>query len=422
MTNTFKLKKGLGRGLSSLIGDTSTTPKSNKVSISSIVKNKFQPRKNFNKEQMDELISSIKERGIIQPIIVRRQSDKYEIVAGVFSRNSKLSINFGKKLGIQKDRCYSNFIEMANKESKRKDGIKVVSIMTPPSSHQIIAEKFIDNNINIISDKPFAGNLEQAKKLYKKIKSNKKIKYALTHNYSAYPMVREAKVLVEKGKLGRVEYINVEYIQDWSGGSKINSKNAKKKLKWKIDRKIVGISAVLNEIGTHAYHLATYISGLRGDKVFADIKQISKKIQMDDSAQVMINFTNGAKGMFWTSVMAKGGVYGLRIRIFGTKGSLEWVQNDPNYLKLNPGKGAVKYLERGFHNAKFSKKFSRIKFGHPEGYLDAFANIYKEFANSLKNKSKKRYFYPNEDEGLETAKFINACKVSSKNKKWEKIK
>jgi predicted dehydrogenase len=354
--------------------------------------------------------------------ISARFDNKYEIVAGVFSRNSKLSINFGKKLGIQKDRCYSNFIEMANKESKRKDGIQVVSIMTPPSSHQIIAEKFIDNNINIISDKPFAGNLEQAKKLYKKIKSNKKIKYALTHNYSAYPMVREAKVLVEKGKLGRVEYINVEYIQDWSGGSKINSKNAKKKLKWKIDRKIVGISAVLNEIGTHAYHLATYISGLRGDKVFADIKQISKKIQMDDNAQVMINFTNGAKGMFWTSVMAKGGVYGLRIRIFGTKGSLEWVQNDPNYLKLNPGKGAVKYLERGFHDAKFSKKFSRIKFGHPEGYLDAFANIYNEFANSLKNKSKKRYFYPNEDEGLETAKFINACKVSSKNKKWEKIK
>ena len=354
--------------------------------------------------------------------ISARFDNKYEIVAGVFSRNSKLSINFGKKLGIQKDRCYSNFIEMANKESKRKDGIQVVSIMTPPSSHQIIAEKFIDNNINIISDKPFAGNLEQAKKLYKKIKSNKKIKYALTHNYSAYPMVREAKVLVEKGKLGRVEYINVEYIQDWSAGSKINSKNAKKKLKWKIDKKIVGISAVLNEIGTHAYHLATYISGLRGDKVFADIKQISKKIQMDDNAQVMINFTNGAKGMFWTSVMAKGGVYGLRIRIFGTKGSLEWVQNDPNYLKLNPGKGAVKYLERGFHNAKFSKKFSRIKFGHPEGYLDAFANIYSEFANSLKNKSKKRYFYPNEDEGLETAKFINACKVSSKNKKWEKIK
>ncbi len=354
--------------------------------------------------------------------ISARFDDKYEIVAGVFSRNAKLSINFGKTLGISKDRCYSTFKEMALKESKRNDGIQVVSIMTPPSSHQIIAEKFIEKNINIISDKPFAGNLDQAKKLYKKIKLNKKIKYALTHNYSAYPMVREAKVLIEKGKIGKIEYVNVEYIQDWSGGTKINVRNAKKKLKWKIDNKIVGASAVLNEIGTHAYHLATYISGLKGEKIFADIKQISKKIKMDDNAQVMINFTNGAKGMFWTNVMAKGGVYGLRIRVFGSKGSLEWVQNDPNYLKLNPDKGAVRYLERGFHNAELSKKFSRIKFGHPEGYLDAFANIYREFADSLKNKSKKRYFYPNEDEGLETAKFINACKISSKNKRWVKIK
>ena len=353
--------------------------------------------------------------------ISSRFDDQYEIVAGVFSRNVKISTKFGKSIGISSDRCYSNYKDMAEKEAKRKDGIYVVAIMTPPSSHQIIAEKFISKNINIISDKPFAGNLGQAKKLFKAIKKNKKIKYALTHNYSAYPMVREAKKLVEKGKIGKVEYINVEYIQDWSGGTKINSKNAKKKLKWKIDNKIVGVSAVLNEIGTHAYHLASYISGLKGQTVFADIKQISKKIKMDDNAQVMINFTNGAKGMFWTSVMAKGGVYGLRIRIFGSKGSLEWVQNDPNYLKLNPEKGAVKFLERGFHNSEFSKQFSRIKFGHPEGYLDAFANIYKEFANSLKNKTKKRYFYPNEDEGLETAKFISACKISSRRKRWVKI-
>ena len=142
---------------------------------------------------------------------------------------------------------------------------------------------------------------------------------------------------------------------------------------------------------------------------------------MDDNAQVMINFTNGAKGMFWTSVMARGGVYGLRIRIFGSKGSIEWVQNDPNYLKLNPAKGAVRLLERGFHNASTSNKFSRIKFGHPEGYLDAFANIYREFATSLKRNNKQRSFFPNEDEGLETAKFIDACKVSSRKKRWVKI-
>ena len=354
--------------------------------------------------------------------ISSRFDNQYEIVAGVFSRNSKLSKSFGQTVGILKERCYSNFREMAEREVERKDGINVVAIMTPPSSHQIIAEKFIDKNIHVISDKPFAGNLTQAKKLFKKIKSNKKIKYALTHNYSAYPMVREAKVLVEKGKIGKVEYVNVEYVQDWSDGENISQKNAKKKFKWKIDKNIVGTSAVLNEIGSHAYHMATYISGLRGETIFADIKQVSNKVKMDNNAQVMINFNNGAKGMFWTSVMARGGVYGLRIRIFGTKGSLEWVQNDPNYLKLNPSNGAVKLIERGFFNAELSKKFSRLKFGHPEGYLDAFANIYREFADSLKNNSKKRYFYPNEDEGLETAKFIEACKVSNRKKRWVKIR
>ena len=353
--------------------------------------------------------------------ISSRFDDQYEIVAGVFSRNSKISKKFSKNLGISPDRCYSTYQEMVQKEAKRKDCIMVVAIMTPPSSHQVIAEKFIDKNIHIISDKPFAGNLEEAKKLYKKIKSNKKIKYALTHNYSAYPMVREAKKLVEKGKIGKVEYLNIEYVQDWSSGKTITIRNSKKIFKWKIDSKIVGTSAVLNEIGSHAYHMAIYISGLKGKTIFADIKQISNKIKMDNNAQVMINFNNGAKGMFWTSVMARGGVYGLRIRIFGSKGSLEWIQNNPNYLKFNPSKGAVRILERGFFNAEFSKKFSRMKFGHPEGYLDAFANIYREFADSIKNKSKKRYFFPNEDEGLETAKFIDACKKSSKKKKWIKI-
>ena len=353
--------------------------------------------------------------------IAARFDDKYILVAGVFSRNSKKSISFGKSLGIDPQRCYSNYSEMADKENKLKNKIDVVSIMTPPGSHQKIAEKFIDKNIHIISDKPFAANLRQAKSLFKKIKSNNKIKYALTHNYSAYPMVREAKTLVGKGKIGKIEYVNFEYIQDWSDGKKFNSINAKKLFDWKLDPKIVGISTVLNELGSHGYHLAMYISGLKAKKVFADISQTSKKIKMDNNAQILIEFEKGAKGMFWTSTNTKGGVYGLRIRVFGTKGSMEWIQNEPGYLRLNPSKGAVKILERGFHDAKVSKNFSRIKYGHPEGYLDAFSNIYKEFAESLLSNRSKKNFYPNEYEGLETAKFINACKISSKNKSWVKI-
>jgi len=353
--------------------------------------------------------------------IAARFDDKYILVAGVFSRNSKKSISFGKSLGIDPQRCYSNYSEMADKENKLRNKIDVVSIMTPPGSHQKIAEKFIDKNIHIISDKPFAANLTQAKSLFKKIKSNNKIKYALTHNYSAYPMVREAKTLVGKGKIGKIEYVNFEYIQDWSDGKKFNSINAKKLFYWKLDPKIVGISTVLNELGCHGYHLAMYISGLKAKKVFADISQTSKKIKMDNNAQILIEFEKGAKGMFWTSTNTKGGVYGLRIRVFGTKGSMEWIQNEPGYLRLNPSKGAVKILERGFHDAKVSKNFSRIKYGHPEGYLDAFSNIYKEFAESLLSNRSKKNFYPNEYEGLETAKFINACKISSKNKSWVKI-
>ena len=353
--------------------------------------------------------------------IASRFDDKYILVAGVFSRNSKKSISFGKSLGIDPQRCYSNYSEMADKENKLKNKIDVVAIMTPPGSHQKIAEKFIDKNVHIISDKPFAANLKQARSLYKKIKSNNKIKYALTHNYSAYPMVREAKTLVGKGKIGKIEYVNFEYIQDWSDGKKFNSINAKKLFDWKLDPKIVGISTVLNELGSHGYHLAMYISGLKAKKVFADISQTSKKIKMDNNAQILIEFEKGAKGMFWTSTNTKGGVYGLRIRVFGTKGSMEWIQNEPGYLRLNPSKGAVKILERGFHDAKVSKNFSRIKYGHPEGYLDAFSNIYKEFAESLLSNRSKKNFYPNEYEGLETAKFINACKISSKNKSWVKI-
>ena len=152
--------------------------------------------------------------------IASRFDDEFEIVAGVFSRNLKINQKFASKLGINKDRCYKNFKELCLKETKRKDSIDVVSVMTPPGSHQEISALFIKNKIHVISDKPFAGNLFQAKKLYKTIKKNKKIVYGLTHNYSAYPMVRQAKKIIKDKKIGNIEYINVEYVQDWTNGKK----------------------------------------------------------------------------------------------------------------------------------------------------------------------------------------------------------
>ncbi len=351
--------------------------------------------------------------------IASRIDGKYQICAGSFSRNLKISNAFGASLNLEKKRCYSNYKIMANAESNRNDGIDVVAIMTPPGSHQIIAEYFIKKNFHVISDKPFAGTYNQAKKLYSAIKKNKKIIYGLTHNYSAYPMVRMAKKIVKDKKIGEVEFVNVEYVQDWSKGIVVNKKNSKKIFRWKLDKKIVGSSAVLNEIGTHAYHLANYISGLKGNSLFADIKKYNKNIDLDNNAQVLLNYENGAKGLLWTCISARGGNYGLRIRIFGSKGSLEWIQNDPNYLKLNPAKGAVKILEKGFHEADFSKNFARVKPGHPEGYVDAFANIYNEVADHINYKNKKKeYYYPTAYEGLLTAKFIQTCLDSSRKKRW----
>ncbi len=351
-----------------------------------------------------------------------RFDDQYEICAGVFSRDPKKSKRFGKKIGISKDRCYSNYRELAQFEKKRKDKAEVVSVMTLPGTHQKIAEFFIKNNFNVISDKAFAANLREAKSLYNAVSKNKKVLYALTHNYSAYSIVRHAKKMIEDNKIGKIEHVNVEYIQDWSKGETIKKSNAKKIFRWKLDKQHVGISTVLNELGTHAYHLMNFITGLQGKSVFADIKQVSREIKMDDNAQILINFENGAKGIFWASTSTKGTIYGLRIRIFGTKGSIEWVQNDPNYLIYTPLNKATRKIERDYNEAGFSKKFTRIKHGHPEGYLSAFANIYKEFASHLRNKNKKsRYFYPTAYEGLLTAKFIDASVRSSKIKRWVNI-
>ena len=354
--------------------------------------------------------------------IASRLDDEYEIVAGVVSRDIKINKSFGAHIGIDRSRCYKNFKELCSKEKKRKDGIQVVAIMTPPNSHQEIAEFFIKNNIHVISDKPFAANLTQAKKLYKAIVTNKKVIYGLTHNYSGYPMVRYAKKLVKDGKLGTLEYINVEYLQDWSNGKKVNNKNAKKIFRWRLDKNIAGVSTVLNEIGSHAYHLCNYITELKGISLLADIKQYSKKIKFDTSAQVFINYENGAKGLFWVSTTTKGGIYGLRIRIFGSKGNIEWIQNDPNYLKYSSANGATKILERGFNESNYSNKFSRVKYGHPEGFLSAFSNIYKEIAYKIKNlNSKKSLLFPSAYEGLLTAKFIDTCVKSSIKKKWLKF-
>ena len=261
--------------------------------------------------------------------IASRIDRRYSICAGVFSNNKFRSKQIAKKLGIDEDRAYSNYQEMAYKENMRNDANSVVSIVTPPSSHYKIAKCFLNLGYNIICDKPLVQTIEQGIKLKKLAKKNN-LPFCITYNYTGYPLVREAKALVKSGKIGKIINVNIEYLQGHIIG--LNENNIKKTLNWR-SRNSCG-SLVLSEIGTHAFHMAEFVSGIKIKSVYANIKSnIVKKV--DDNANVLLKFSQGAQGLIWVSFSSVGGESGLKFRINGTKGSIEWLQDNPNEMKLN---------------------------------------------------------------------------------------
>jgi len=355
--------------------------------------------------------------------LASRFDNRFDFVAGVFSKDIKKSISFGQSLGLSKDRCYNNFISMAKKELLRKDGIEAVGIMTPSGDHYKIAKKFIENNVHIICDKPLTATIEDAIKLEKLVNKSKVI-FALTHNYSAYPMLREAKAIVETGKLGKINLFNVEYPQGYTVG--VNKKDEKKTLKWRLDKRMAGPSMILAEIGTHAYHLIRYVTNLEVKEVAAEVNSLSSELTVDDNAFLILRMNNKARGSIWVSSAATGGENGLKIRIYGTKGAIEWFQDDPNNLKFTELNQPTKIITRASSSvSNFSIRSSRIAAGHPEGFFEAFANIYTEFADSINNykKNKKsKLIHPSIEDGVKGIKFIFAAKKSSnQNSKWIKI-
>ncbi len=355
--------------------------------------------------------------------LASRFDNRFSFVAGVFSRDIKKSIKFGISLGLDPSRCYSNYNVMAKKEFKRKDGIQALGIMTPSGDHYKIAKPFIEKKIHIISDKPLTATLEDAIKLEKLIKKHKVV-FALTHNYSAYPMLREAKSIIENGMIGKVMLFNVEYPQGYTVG--ISKKNESTILKWRLDKKLCGPSMILAEIGTHAYHLLRYVTNLEVKEISAEVNSLSPELSVDDNAFMMLRMKNNARGSIWVSSAATGGENGLKIRVYGNKGSVEWFQDDPNNLKFVELNKPIKIITRASNFVSdLSMKSSRLVAGHPEGFFEAFANIYTEFANSIYNynKNKKlKYTHPSIEDGVKGIKFIFAAKKSSKqNSKWIKI-
>jgi predicted dehydrogenase len=355
--------------------------------------------------------------------IALRLDGNYELVAGSFSSNFNNSKDTGKDLGLAEDRIYKTYQEMAEKESARSDGIHVVAIVTPNHLHVPIAKIFAEKGIHIICDKPLALSSEEAIEL-KNIVENNEIIFSLTHNYTGYPMVRHARSLIKKNELGSLRVIQAEYPQDWLT-TKVEDSGLKQ-AEWRTDPKRSGGGGCIGDIGTHAFNLIRFITGLKVDELSADIHTFVKGRLLDDNAQIMLRFKGGAKGTIWSSQVAVGNENNLKIRIFGENGGLEWRQEDPNYLYHTKFGHPTQKITRGSNSAsEEANNVTRIPPGHPEGYLEGFANIYSDVYKRLfaqtnnQNYDQSNDCYPTIYDGIEGMEFIETVLESSNNNsKW----
>ncbi|MBF2714887.1 Gfo/Idh/MocA family protein [Agrobacterium vitis] len=354
-----------------------------------------------------------------------RLDDQYDLVAGALSSTPEKSLASGRDLGLDPTRCYGSFEEMASSEAARPDGIEAVSIVTPNHMHYPAAKAFLERGIHVICDKPLTSNLEDAKKL-KEVADKAKALFILTHNYTGYPMVRHARELVQNGELGEIRLVQMEYPQDWLA-EPVEQTGAKQAV-WRTDPAQSGVGGSTGDIGTHAYNLGSFISGLELEELAADVHTFVEGRRLDDNAHVMLRFQGGAKGLLWCSQVATGNENGLKVRIYGTKAGIEWTQADPNYLwytKLGEPKQLITRGGAGAGGA--AARVTRIPGGHPEGYLEAFATIYSEAAQAILAARTGAavdpdVVYPTVDDGVKGVTFVTACIESSKqNGAWVRV-
>ena len=355
--------------------------------------------------------------------IASRIDDQYDLVAGAFSSDPERSAASAADLGVA--RSYGSFAEMATREARRKDGIEAVAIVTPNHMHAPVAMEFLKRGIHVICDKPLTATLPEAKKLAKAAEASGAI-FALTHNYTGYPMIRQAREMIAAGVLGDIRLVNVEYIQDWL--SEPVEATGQKQADWRTDPARSGAGGSTGDIGTHAFNLANFVSGLTLDELSADLQSFVPGRRLDDNGHVMMRYSSGARGMLWCSQVAAGQENGLRLRIFGTKAGIEWEQENPNYLWVGPlGQPKYRLTRGGPGSGEAAARMTRIPSGHPEGYLEGFANIYAEAARAIIARRDgveldKAVTFPGLTEGLEGVAFVDACVRSSrKNGAWMKL-
>ena len=358
--------------------------------------------------------------------LAARMDDHYEFVAGALSADPKKAQDSGAELGLAADRIYSDFKEMAKVEAKRKDGIEAVSIVTPNHMHVPVAKAFIAAGIHVICDKPLGISLKEAKSLEALLGQRKDVVFAFTHNYSAYPMIRQAKAMVAAGELGDIRVVQAEYPQDWL--TTAIEKSGQKQADWRTDPKRSGAGGCVGDIGTHAHQLACFVSGLTVEELAAELTTFVKGRALDDNVQVSLRFKGGARGAIWTSQVAVGNENGMQLRVYGSKGGIEWRQEDPNYLWYTPYGEPKRLITRGGAGSTApAARVSRVPPGHPEGYLEGFANIYTEAAKAIKarrsgKKLDKDVQFPGIADAVAGMAFIEACvKSSARNGRWTKV-
>ncbi len=311
-----------------------------------------------------------------------RMDDQFELVAGALASSADKAQRSGRALGLADDRIYSDFIEMARAEAARPDGIEAVSIVTPNHMHAPVAEAFLNVGIHVICDKPLATTSADARRL-QALAAEKQLVFAVTYNYSGYPMVRQARQMVQEGLLGEIRVVQVEYSQDWL--TEPIEDGGQKQADWRTDPSRAGAGGCIGDIGTHAYQLAHFITGLDATELLAELSTFVAGRRLDDNAQVMLRYANGARGTLWASQVAPGNENNLRIRIYGASGGLEWKQEFPNQLHWSPFGQPTQTIARGTGAAgAAAARVTRIPSGHPEGYLEAFGTLYSEIAQAIR--------------------------------------
>ncbi|WHZ33356.1 Gfo/Idh/MocA family protein [Sagittula sp. MA-2] len=344
--------------------------------------------------------------------IAARIDGHYDLVAGALSATPEKAHASAEALGLP--RSYGSFEEMAEAEAGRADGIEAVAIVTPNHVHAPAAKAFLERGIHVICDKPLTSTLPDAEELAAVARASGAL-FVLTHNYTGYPVVRQARQMVAEGTLGALRLVQVEYVQDWMAGEAEG-----KQAEWRMDPARSGGGGSIGDIGTHAYNLACFVSGLTVDRLAADLHAFGAGRTLDDNAHVMMRWKGGAKGMLWCSQVAPGNENALKLRIYGERGGLEWCQEDPNYLWYTPLGEPKRLLTRnGAGATEANAAVSRVPGGHPEGYLEAFATIYSEAARAIHARRAGQdvpgdLLYPTIEDGLDGMRFIDACLRSAR--------